>query len=265
MPLSLVPMFILTILSTPVVAAEKSVFSGHRTEAVYQDHTSGQERSRVSLRVEPKGPGAADEVVLRQNGEGAYGTYTDVRWEIESVLRFTDGALRPVSKVHKIFDRQGMLLSRLSNDYDYAQKVISLTFEDPQKDTRKNFTFPIKGLTIDYSTLSLFLESFAKDVGPGNPKTFYLLTAEPELYKVNIKYVTDEILDLPFGQVSAVKVRLIADMGILDDVFDRLVPPTFMWFEKSPAHRWLKYEGLETGKRSTRVTATAVGITTHTE
>ncbi len=76
---------------------------------------------------------------------------------------------------------------------------------------------------------------------------------------MNVKYVRPEKLSLAIGQRSAMKIRLIADFGILDEAFDRIVPPSFIWYEDRPPFDWLQYQGLETGLQSPDIIGSIVG------
>jgi hypothetical protein len=44
-------------------------------------------------------------------------------------------------------------------------------------------------------------------------------------------------------------------MGIMDEILDRYVPATYLWYEAGTDHDWLQYEGFETGFGSTGVVA----------
>ncbi len=223
-------------------------------EAVYFDYHDRKERSRVSQTLHLESSGTSPTYLLTQQGRGDFDRYKQVTWEMQTVFQFRNNLPIPLSTTQTIWNDQHQTLSTLKLGYDYTKKQITVERETASPQKPLVTQFPLKGTTIDFSLLNLFLEDYSKDVTAQEPKSFYLLTCEPKLYKVNVKYVAEESLPSPWGETSAVKLRLIADMGILDEVFDRYIPPTFMWFEKNATtHRWLQYEGMETGAKSARV------------
>lgn len=193
---------------------------------------------------------------VTQVNHGDYDKYQNVSWIIESFSeRMPDESLRPLRTLCTVMGQDGKTVSHQENHFDYEDNIIRVILKDSV--ATKNYTYPIKGKTADYATLKKFLQSYIGHLDEPNYKNFYLLTSEPKLYKVNIKLVAKETLKSPFGELPALKLRLIADMSILDDVFDRYVPATYIWYEEQPPHRWLKYQGMETGYRSAVITAYA--------
>jgi hypothetical protein len=124
---------------------------------------------------------------------------------------------------------------------------------DKNGTTTKTAKFPIKGKTTDDVTLIYFLRAYVANRDDPDYKSYYLLTNEPKLYKCNIRVMGEEICQLPIGEKAAVKLKLTGDMGIIDDILDRFVPHTYVWYEPDPPYTWLQYQGLETSVSSTNV------------
>jgi len=210
---------------------------------------SGQDRSEGNFVVYKTNKGQIP-YRLTLYGKGDFDRFEKVSWHIESELTPDGRYLVPLSTVCKIRDNQKQTLKVCKKTYDYFNKIIKVEETRPEASEKNEYTFPIKGRTCDYATLPFFLKTFIPRLGQEGFRHFYLITSEPALYKVNIKFVSEEYLTINNERIPAVRVRLIADMGILDDVFDRFVPPTFMWYENRPPYRWLQYQGMETGKDS---------------
>ena len=72
-------------------------------------------------------------------------------------------------------------------------------------------------------------------------------------YRINIKVLGVEELDLPTGKIKAIKLRLIPDLGLLTGLSGAFIPPTFIWYTEAYPYMWLQYEGLETGLGSSHI------------
>jgi len=197
---------------------------------------------------------------LQSRAQGPFHTYDNVSWECKVQLLDEGGLLLPVLAQWNIY-QQGKLVENWGHRYDLSGRGIIFSRSIPRKRMAREFAFPIKGPTTDYTSLALFLEDFVPVVNPGQQQKFLLLTSEPRLFRVQMKYLQEETLALPKGPRKAVKYRLVVDMGILDEAFDRWIPPTFVWYDALPPHRWLKYQGLETGQGSTVIDAELIGET----
>lgn len=230
----------------------------YHTQAVYRNYETGQKRSVVNLIFKRTPAASKDTFLLLQEGRGDYDKLENVTWTFESEMKLENGLWLPLwtTKTFKSLTGNPLLIRQYR--YDHENKKIITRAQDIENGTDKTITLPMKGLTLDSATLSFFLENFSIGVTAESPKKFYLVTSEQKLYEVNLKFMEEETLTINENPIESLKLRLIANMGILDEVFDRFIPPTFMWFEKNPAdghRRWLKYEGLETSLNSKRVIA----------
>lgn len=196
---------------------------------------------------------------IHAEGQGAFHKYRKARWVITSQLKGNRDLLRPLTTRCVIEDLEGQKTVTNETQYDYRQNKIFVTITDPKIKAPIKMTFPLKGPTADYASLSYFLKPLIAKLPQEKNQTFYLLTIEPAMYKVNIKFVAKEELSLLSGKKSAIKIRLIADFGVLDEVLDSLVPPTFIWFEDKTPFNWLQYQGLESGVHSANILAYPTG------
>ncbi|MFH1783131.1 MAG: hypothetical protein ABH848_05900 [Candidatus Omnitrophota bacterium] len=182
-----------------------------------------------------------------ENGQGDYDIYKDITWENIARLEEIDNSLYPIYSTQVIKDKDGKIIIEYKKLFDYDKNKIFYTAKDSSGNIIKENTFPIKGKTADNVTLSYFLRTYIANRGNKKDRSFYLLSSEPKLYRINLKFYKTEVIKLPFGEKEAVKVRLIPDLGILSGLVGAFIPPTYMWFKDVSPHNWLKYEGLETG------------------
>ena len=134
-------------------------------------------------------------------------------------------------------------------------KKIFCSLSDADGNITDEKTFPLKGLTADSATLTYVLKTYIARRNEKKYRDFYLLADKEKLYRVTIKEIGTEALDLPLGKTECVKLRLIPNLGILTGVIGSLIPPTFVWYIDEPPYEWLQYQGLETGIGSTHIRA----------
>ena len=89
---------------------------------------------------------------------------------------------------------------------------------------------------------------------------FNFLSCEPGLYKLKARFIEEDILILGSQKIETIKVAITPDMGALNILLDRFVPPTLLWYAKKEPHEWLKYVGLESGRRSAYIITTVEEI-----
>ncbi len=188
-------------------------------------------------------------------GQGKCDKYQDIIWETTAQLNEKDGFLYLLNSSCTAKDAQGKTIVRYNKEFDYAKKIIYWRQLDSEGNIKKEARYPIKGKTTDDVTLMYFLKAYAANRNTPGYQTYYFLSNEPKLYKVNIKVIGTEMLDLPIGTKKAIKLKLTGDMGIVDDILDKYVPHTYVWYEDAPSFEWLQYEGLETSMQSANVVA----------
>lgn len=188
-------------------------------------------------------------------GQGKCDKYQDITWETTAQLKEKDGFLYLLNSSCLAKDPQGKTILRYNKEFDYDKKIITWRQLDAAGNVKKEARFPIKGKTTDDVTLIYFLKRYAANRNSPGYQTYYFLSNEPKLYKVNIRVMGTETLDLPIGTKKAIKLKLTGDMGIIDDILDKYVPHTYVWYEDAPPYQWLQYEGLETSMQSANVIA----------
>lgn len=226
------------------------------TEALNIYNKTRQSRSRFSM--DFKTSQQKDRIVyeMHAEGNGGFDKYQNARWTIHSEMIPDGDFIKPLWTRTIINDLTNQNTITSETRFDYPAKKIRITTKESKHPKNKTFVFPLKGRTADYATLCYFLKPFVANQPKEKNQSFYLLTIEPALYKVNLKFVRPEKLTLPLGEKDTWKFRLIADFGILDDVFDRMIPPTFIWYEGHAPFAWLQYQGMETGLHSPDIIST---------
>lgn len=189
------------------------------------------------------------------HGEGDYDEYKNATFDMDAEMEERDGFLEPIYSFNYIKNKDGGLIVKQEKRFDYAMQKIYYTISDAKGVIIKKVIFPMKGKTVDGPTMIHFLKTFAAHRGENSYKTFYLISDKAQLYKINIKDMGIETLELSAG-IKAIKLRLIPDLGLLTGVAKSLIPPTFVWYTEQAPYEWLQYEGLETGVGSTHVIIT---------
>jgi len=208
-------------------------------------------QSRYSIKKTTESGKTIYEIIL--NGHGDYDRFEDVNWTIESRVRETDGLLYPLYSICTIKDKKQNILSVYRKAFDYDQQAISFSIIDEKGREQEPQTFPIKGPTTDDTNMVYFLKKFIALNHDPEYQSFYLLSSEPKLYKVNIKALGEETLDLPGGKEKAIKFQLMADLGPLTELAAKIVAPTFIWYKKDDPSAWFQYQGLEIGRHSAHI------------
>jgi len=190
---------------------------------------------------------------LVHQGSGNYDNYKDITWVKSAKMLEENGILKTTNTTMDIYDQKNRLLKKYQKSYNYQAKTIRFQITNEAGQVIRSEVFPIKGPTCDDVTLVHFLRTFVANRDQKKFKSFYLLTNEPRLYKVNIKNLGKEVLKLPIGDVDTIKLQLKADGGSLTAVASRLVVPTYVWYAQDKPYEWLQYEGLEIGLKSAHI------------
>jgi hypothetical protein len=222
---------------------------------VYIDKKTLSQRSKSTFSTERITEGNRIMYKYTARGEGDYDEYKNVTFFIEALVEEKDGLLYPIYSFNSIRNKGGGLVARYEKKFDYVKQRIYYIISDSKETIVKKTVFPMKGLTVDGPTMIHFLKIFAAHHGENSYKTFYLISEKAQLYRINIKDMGIETLELPAGKIRAIKLRLVPELGLLTGIAKSLIPPTFVWYTEREPYEWLRYEGLETGVGSTHIIA----------
>ena len=227
--------------------------SSEKGAVIYFDKKTLEKRADLEFSLNQISKDKHPHYELIRNGSGDCDKYEEITWTNKAEMKEVDGYLYTLYSTCSAKDKNGATIVTYKKVFDYDNNEILWSATDKDGKTIKTATFPIKGKTTDDVTLIYFLRTYAANRDDPNYKSYYLLTNEPKLYKCNIRMMGYETCKLPIGEKNAVKLKLTGDMGIVDDILDRFVPHTYVWYEPDPPYNWLQYQGLETSISSTNV------------
>ncbi|MBU1148142.1 MAG: DUF3108 domain-containing protein [Candidatus Omnitrophica bacterium] len=241
--------FLLAVQSTVYAGEISSSFmpEAETKEIIYVDKKSGEFRSKLNASLKK----ISGVYHISSVGKGDYDKYQNVTWEITAEMEDRKGLLYPLYSITII---KGVNI-KYEKRFDYDKQKIFYSVSDSQRNIIEESVFPIKGLTAESATMTYVLKAFIAHRNDKSYRDFYLLSDKAKLYRVTIKPMGKEILDLPSGKVEAIKLRLVPNLGILTGVIGSLIPPTYVWYIDQPPYKWLQYQGMETGIGSTHIRA----------
>ena len=158
-------------------------------------------------------------------------------WRYESFFKVEGSKFLPekINVVYKL--KNGKTLKTLKKSFDYENKKVICNVNGKEKE------FEFKDDLVDRENLGLFLSNYPfekkKDL------SFHLLTHEPSLDKMIIKYKGRETINM----VKCYKLEMTPDLGVLK-ILNAFIPKIYFWYECEPPHNFIKYEGLESGLNS---------------
>jgi len=235
------------LLITCLLTAQGYIYADETTEITYVDKKSGEFRSKLNVSLK-KIPGGYK---ISSFGKGDYDKYQDVTWETTAEMEDRKGLLYPLYSITIIKD----VNIKQEKRFDYEKRKIFYSVSGGEGNIIKEAAFPIKGLTAESATMTYVLKTFIAHRSDRAYRDIYLLSDRAKLYRVTIKPMGKEILDLPSGKVEAIKLRLIPNLGLLTGIIGSLIPPTYVWYIDQHPYKWLQYQGLETGIGSTHIRA----------
>jgi len=234
---------------------EKPIEEYKNISGIYVYKENSEPRSSFSSSIEKVFRDAKIFYKFYQKGNGDYDKYKTITWESAIEMEEKNKFLQVIYSRRTIKDKDGNIIIKHEKRFDYDKQKIYYTASDRNGAIIKKEIFPIKGLTVDNEGLISFMTTFAAHPNDKRYKSFYLISNEPRLYRINVKTMKPEVLELNAGKINAIKLRLIPDMGLLTSISNALIPPTFIWYTAQSPYTWLKYEGLETGLGSAHILA----------
>lgn len=236
--------FVIATLTATVLLAASPVFSAGEgiEESRYMcKDNEGNNRWEARLMIKPiDGKGT---FLFTEEGRGIYSGFTyPVRWNTET--EFLDDGKKPVPIRMKkaFFSEEGKKVFETTQEFDNKNgKVESVKrWLDTGKEVKK--TFKYAGDIVNESTLAIYTKRFLKN--GEREKIFYLVTNDPDIYKITAKIIAEEELTVNGRKLPAFKIHLKPDVGMLG-LFAGMLPQTYVWHLARPGFNWLKYEGAE--------------------
>jgi hypothetical protein len=188
--------------------------------------------------------------ILTEKGSGIYSGFSGkISWEASLEFESTEDMVRPLKMEKQTFDKKGEIIEIESQEFDFANKKAYYRCERPGKDDIiKKYNF--KGDIVNRLILGLYIQKFLES-GKRKQKT-YMLSSEPQLYKVDIKILDTERIEVSNKERSAYKICLDPDIGLLN-IFKIVLPKAYVWHSAYPEYEWLMYKGPESSVSSPKV------------
>lgn len=176
---------------------------------------------------------------IKEEGSGIYGKDKKFKsWVSEAYYHFEKTRAIPYQTNLVFRDKSGKVIQRINKFYDPDEKKAVCRVNGKEK------RFEFKEDLIDKELLGTALQNYPfeekRDV------IFHLLTNEPTVYKITVKYRGMETLKIGGRVFECHKLQMIPDLGLLN-IFRAFVPKTYFWYKTSPPHDFVRYEGLESG------------------
>jgi len=202
-----------------------------------RDKASGKQLWSSTIKVARLTDKGKDFVYITEDGSGIYGG-ENKNWSSRAYYYYNGTTARPYQAKLVYKSPEGKILQVIEKSYDPEGK--KALFRVNNKDTALNTSNDL----IDKELLGLALANYPFD--EKREFSFHLLTNEPKIYPMTIKYIGEEPVAINGKEIAAHKIQMIPDLGALN-IFGAFVPKTYFWFTKEKPHDFLRYEGLESG------------------
>ena len=176
---------------------------------------------------------------LLENGTGIYGKDRKYKtWHSDAYYHLEKERLIPYQAKLVYKDQAGKTVETMERYYYPKEKKVVGKVDDKVKE------FEDKEDLIDEDLLGVALLNYPFE--ERRDFVFHLLTNEPVIYKMTIKFLGNETLNVGGKSVDCYKLQMIPDLGALN-IFGAFVPKTYFWYKTSFPHDFVRYEGLESG------------------
>lgn len=235
-----IPLLILLMLSfffAGLSNADVSLWEG-ANQLRAREKSSGKDLWQSKVQVQE----IKDSLHILEEGGGICGREKRyLSWCYESFFKVEGSRFLPekINVVYKL--KNGKTLKTLKKSFDYENKKVICNVNG------KNKEFEFKNDLVDRENLGLFLSNYPFE--KKNDLSFHLLSHEPSLDKMIIKYKGRETIKNGKNMVECHKLEMKPDLGVLK-LLEVFVPKVYFWFESKPPHNFIKYEGLEGGLNS---------------
>ncbi len=189
---------------------------------------------------------------IKEEGAGVYGKDKKYKsWVSEAYYLFKNKKAIPYQTKLVYKDREGKILQTVVKLYDPEAKKAICRINGEEK------SFDLKQDLIDKELLGTALQNYPfeeeRDV------EFHLLTNEPTLYRITVKYRGIQTFIEEGRIIKCHKLEMIPDLGLLN-IFGAFVPKTYFWYKTVPPYDFVRYEGLESGLGTPYIVLESTGL-----
>ena len=188
---------------------------------------------------------------LKEIGSGKYYPFKEkISWK--SVLDFevVKKRIKLKKSTRNIFDKTGNLIAIEKQSYNYHTGKLIYSYQDISNGTitEKNFHFTRD--IINRLALPIYIREFLKN---GETKrAVQMITEEPKLYNMNLRVVSDEIINIGNKKEEVLKIVIDPNLGLFN-IFKVLIPKSYIWHNKDDEFTVRMYKGLESSPSSPKI------------
>lgn len=189
--------------------------------------------------------------ILTESGRGIFSGFKDkISWRSTLEFESRSDTIIPIKTVRYVYDESGKPQSVATQEFNFMTGEAIYKYEDLVTHKKHEKIFKFKGEIINKLSLALYVRKFLKN-GERKKITFFL-SDEPRLYKVNLKVIGEEAIQINGREIDTYKILLDPNLGILN-LFKLFLPRAYMWNAMGPKFTWLKYRGPENGPLSIKI------------
>lgn len=219
----------------------------YKTSYVCND-LKGNQRWQATAEISHK---EGDVYTITEKMNGVYSGFDGrISWVAATDFERTKDTVKPLNMDQRIFDGNGKLIAISKQDFNYADKVVTCTYEDLVKDTISKKEFVFSKDIINRLLQGLCGQKFIE--AGQTSKEIQVISPEPALYSLELRMIGKEEIEVNGRRLKAYKLCFDPMLGIFDFV-KVFLPKAFVWHSAEPIFEWLKYDGLESSVNSPEV------------
>jgi len=235
--------FLLTTLSPRGEAEGRSNSSGFFP--VPRDMSSGTETIRLT---DLKTNETAHITAIRSIKDGKITQRTIIQWQSgerqeEVAVMAMSASLMPRSYTKQVKDKQGNTSLETRVQFDIPRRLATITHRSGKSDFSERIDIPAGCYVPMMTWIALQGVTFS----PGERYGLHILAliSDPKVYRMEIKVLGTEQVNVPSGSFDCYKMEMKHNFGRFRNLFaDRVAPRTYFWYEATPPHRFVKYQGV---------------------
>lgn len=209
---------------------------------------SGDERWRVDWSRKKVQKDGKIILEMKEHGYGVYGKRKEeIKWSTEIFLEYTD-SLQTINFRKETENIEGETIEIISKKFDVVQGTVEFERKDLISGKVYSDSFEPGSTVIGPENIAFVLRG--ANLAKGYKTKFSLCTDEPKLYKVTAKCLGKEKIVVAGKEIECYKVEIIFQIPSFLKAF---IPKTYFWYTADESHRWVRYEGLESGRGTPEV------------
>lgn len=226
---------------------EKDVF---RTSYACYDF-KGDQRWQATTEISAPADRQKGHYLLVEKGDGYYSGFKGkVSWVATLDFQSNENIVRPLKMRKEVFDATRQRVALETQEFDYADNTVEIIYEDLVLEKKRQARFKFSGDIANQLILGLYVQKFLEQ---GKQQTMVeIVSGEPRIYKVRLRQVKKENIDISGRSYAAYKLCLDPELGLLS-VAKIFLPKAYVWHSSLPKFEWLKYKGLEASLDSPQV------------